>query len=92
MGGIPVATMLSQVSGIPTIFMRKKAKKYGTCKLAEGGDVGGRNLLIIEDHMPRQLFVGSVKKYIFRENIYQRRQVREMQKNPRAMVDIIESV
>jgi orotate phosphoribosyltransferase len=49
MGGIPVATMLSQVSGIPTIFIRKKAKKYGTCKLAEGGDVGGRNLLIIED-------------------------------------------
>jgi hypothetical protein len=42
--------------------------------------------------MPRQLFVGSVKKYIFKENIYQRRQVREMQKNPRAMVDIIESV
>ena len=49
MGGIPVATILSQVSGIPALFVRKNAKEYGTCKLAEGGDVSGRNLLIIED-------------------------------------------
>jgi len=49
MGGIPVVTMLSQVSGIPALFVRKKAKEYGTCKLAEGGSVAGRKLLIIED-------------------------------------------
>lgn len=49
MGGIPVVTMLSQVSGIPALFVRKKAKEYGTCKLAEGGDVAGRRLLIVED-------------------------------------------
>jgi orotate phosphoribosyltransferase len=49
MGGIPVVTMLSQVSGIPALFVRKTAKEYGTCQLAEGGVIAGRNLLIIED-------------------------------------------
>jgi orotate phosphoribosyltransferase len=49
MGGIPVATVLSQVTGIPTLFVRKAAKEYGTCKLAEGGEVAGRRLVIIED-------------------------------------------
>jgi orotate phosphoribosyltransferase len=49
MGGIPVATMLSQQSGLPCLFVRKKAKEYGTCKLAEGGEVAGRKLVIVED-------------------------------------------
>ena len=49
MGGIPVVTMLSQVSGMPALFIRKKPKEYGTCKLAEGGDVAGKRLLIVED-------------------------------------------
>lgn len=49
MGGIPVVTMLSQVSGIPALFVRKKAKEYGTCNLAEGGQIDGRKLLIVED-------------------------------------------
>ena len=49
MGGIPVVTMLSQESGLPALFVRKKAKEYGTCKLAEGGDIAGKRLLIIED-------------------------------------------
>ena len=30
-------------------FVRKKAKEYGTCKLAEGADVEGKRVLIIED-------------------------------------------
>ncbi|MCB0270968.1 MAG: orotate phosphoribosyltransferase, partial [Calditrichaeota bacterium] len=49
MGGIPVVTMLSQLSGIPALFVRKEAKTYGTCKLAEGGDIAGKKLLIVED-------------------------------------------
>ena len=49
MGGIPVATMLSQLSGLPALFVRKEAKTYGTCKLAEGGECSGRQLLIVED-------------------------------------------
>ena len=49
MGGIPIATMLSQLTGLPLLFVRKKAKEYGTCKIAEGGQVSGHKLLIIED-------------------------------------------
>src|SRR5471030_1751325 len=36
MGGIPIATALSFVTGIPVVFVRKQAKEYGTCKFAEG--------------------------------------------------------
>ena len=49
MGGIPIATMLSQLTGLPVLYVRKKAKEYGTCKIAEGGPVSGRKLLIVED-------------------------------------------
>jgi orotate phosphoribosyltransferase len=49
MGGIPTATMLSQLTGLPVLLVRKKAKDYGTCKIAEGGQVKGRKLLIVED-------------------------------------------
>lgn len=49
MGGIPVATMLAQHTGMPALFVRKKAKDYGTCKLAEGGDIAGKKLLVVED-------------------------------------------
>lgn len=49
MGGIPIVTMLSQMTGLPALFVRKKAKEYGTCKIAEGGIVKGRNLVVIED-------------------------------------------
>lgn len=49
MGGIPVATALSLVTGLPTLFVRKKAKDYGTCQFAEGRDYKGKKLLIIED-------------------------------------------
>ncbi|HSH04527.1 MAG TPA: orotate phosphoribosyltransferase [Anaerolineae bacterium] len=49
MGGIPIATMLSQLTYKPTRFVRKQAKEYGTCKLAEGGDIHGQHLVIIED-------------------------------------------
>lgn len=49
MGGIPIVTMLSQLTALPALFVRKKAKEHGTCKLAEGGDVEGRRLVVVED-------------------------------------------
>jgi orotate phosphoribosyltransferase len=48
-GGIPVATLLSALTKIPAAFVRKKAKEYGTCKLAEGAELKGKNVLVIED-------------------------------------------
>ncbi|WP_135229339.1 orotate phosphoribosyltransferase [Deinococcus fonticola] len=49
MGGIPVVTMLSAVTGLPAVFVRKEAKAYGTCQLAEGADIAGKRLTIVED-------------------------------------------
>jgi orotate phosphoribosyltransferase len=49
LGGIPLVTILSQLSGLPALFVRKKAKKYGTCRLAEGGEVAGLRLVVVED-------------------------------------------
>ncbi|HEY8215592.1 MAG TPA: orotate phosphoribosyltransferase [Acidimicrobiia bacterium] len=49
LGGVPLAVMLSQVTGIPTLFVRKEAKTYGTCRLAEGGDLDGRRVTVVED-------------------------------------------
>lgn len=49
MGGIPIATALSLETGIPVIFIRKEAKEYGTCQFAEGLDIKGKKLCLIED-------------------------------------------
>ena len=49
MGGIPIATTLSLKTGIPAIFVRKKAKEYGTAKLAEGIGFAGKKVCVIED-------------------------------------------
>ncbi len=49
LGGVPVATVLSARTGLPAYFVRKEPKKYGTEQICEGGVIGGRRLLIIED-------------------------------------------
>jgi orotate phosphoribosyltransferase len=49
LGGVPIATVLSQLTGIPAYFVRKEAKTYGTCRLAEGGDIDGKRITVIED-------------------------------------------
>lgn len=49
MGGIPVGTALSLASGIPCVFVRKEAKKYGTCQFAEGLEIKNKKVCIIED-------------------------------------------
>lgn len=49
LGGVPIATLLSQTTGLPSFFIRKQAKKYGTRQLAEGGEIDGLKLLVVED-------------------------------------------
>ena len=36
---MPIVTALSARTGHPALFVRKQAKEYGTCKLAEGPEV-----------------------------------------------------
>ena len=49
LGGVPIATVLSQLTGIPALFVRKEAKTYGTCQLAEGDVIEGKRLTVVED-------------------------------------------
>lgn len=49
LGGVPIATALSLHTGLRTVFVRKRAKEYGTRRLAEGVDIAGLHALVIED-------------------------------------------
>ncbi|MFC4944119.1 orotate phosphoribosyltransferase [Pseudonocardia sp. GCM10023141] len=49
LGGVPIATMMSQLTGLPTAFVRKEAKPYGTERRTEGAAVAGRRVVVIED-------------------------------------------
>ncbi len=49
MGGIPIAVMMGQILQLPTAFIRKEPKAYGTCRLAEGANLDGRRVLLVED-------------------------------------------
>lgn len=49
LGGVPTATIVSALTGLPVVFVRKEAKAYGTCRLAEGQDFDGKTVTLIED-------------------------------------------
>jgi orotate phosphoribosyltransferase len=49
LGGVPIATAVSQLTGLPALFVRKRAKEYGTRRLVEGGEVRGKRIVVIED-------------------------------------------
>lgn len=49
LGGVPIATMMSSLTGLPALFVRKAPKAYGTRRLAEGADVDGRRITLVED-------------------------------------------
>ena len=49
LGGVPIATALSLQTGLPAAFVRKEAKTYGTAQLAEGADIVGKRVTVIED-------------------------------------------
>ncbi len=49
LGGIPLVTMLSQLTGIPALFVRKEPKEYGLERLAEGAEISEKRLVVLED-------------------------------------------
>ena len=49
MGGIAVVTAVARHAKLPCAFVRKQAKQYGTARLAEGAEVAGRRVLVVED-------------------------------------------
>ncbi|MFN6526813.1 orotate phosphoribosyltransferase [Nostoc sp. ChiSLP03a] len=49
LGGVPLATAISLEVELPVVFVRKTKKEYGTEKIAEGFDIQGKKLCVIED-------------------------------------------
>lgn len=49
LGGIPIVTVVSSLSSIPALFVRKEAETYGTCRLAEWAGADGRWVVLSED-------------------------------------------
>jgi orotate phosphoribosyltransferase len=49
LGGVPIAVVLSQVTGLPTRFVRKQPKEYGTRLQVEGGEIDSRQVTVVED-------------------------------------------
>lgn len=49
LGGVPISTALSLLTGLPQILVRKKAKDYGTSKIAEGPAFAGKQVCVVED-------------------------------------------
>jgi orotate phosphoribosyltransferase len=49
MGGIPIVTLMSQLTNLPTAFIRKEPKRYGTCRYAEGAALGNKSVVLVED-------------------------------------------
>jgi orotate phosphoribosyltransferase len=49
MGAIALATAVSLERNVPALFVRKKAKEFGPCKLVEGEFQAGDRVTVIED-------------------------------------------
>ncbi len=67
LGAVPLVVALSLESGIPYVIIRKEKREHGTGKQIEGGEVKGKNVLVVEDVTTSG---GSVVKsiQILREN------------------------
>lgn len=49
LGGIPLAALLSVQTGLPAVFVRKRAKTYGMMRIVEGQETFGRKVLLVDD-------------------------------------------
>ena len=49
LSGVPLVTVLGQITGRPVRFVRKQAKEYGTRQLIEGGPVAGVTVVLVQD-------------------------------------------
>jgi orotate phosphoribosyltransferase len=49
LGAVPLVVALSLESGIPYVIIRKEKREHGTGKQIEGGEVTGKNVLVVED-------------------------------------------
>lgn len=48
-GGVPHSSALAYLLQRPSVYVRAQSKEHGTQSRIEGGDVGGRRVLLVED-------------------------------------------
>ena len=48
-GGVPHSAALSYTLNKPSIFIRQASKDHGKGRMVEGGEVGGKRVLLVED-------------------------------------------
>ena len=49
LGGLPIATVLSQVTGLPAVLVRARRRPYGGQRFVEGVDCAGRVVVLVDD-------------------------------------------
>lgn len=49
--GIPHSAALGYALEVPSVFVRKATKDHGKKKMIEGGEVSGKTVLLLEDHI-----------------------------------------
>lgn len=49
LGGVPLVIALSAATGLPTAFLRRLPKRYGSKRQIEGTDVTGRRVVLVDD-------------------------------------------
>jgi len=49
LGGVPIAAALALRTRLPAVYVRLQRKTYGTGRISEGVDVGGKVVAIVED-------------------------------------------
>ncbi|MEV7381933.1 orotate phosphoribosyltransferase [Streptomyces lydicus] len=49
LGGVPLAIALSAATGLPTAFLRRLPKRYGSKRQIEGARIEGRRVVLVDD-------------------------------------------
>lgn len=49
LGGLPIATVMSQVTGLPGVLVRARRRPYGGQRFVEGVDCTGRMVVLVGD-------------------------------------------
>jgi orotate phosphoribosyltransferase len=49
LGGLPIATVMSQVTGLPGVLVRTRRRPYGGQRFVEGVDCTGRMVVLVGD-------------------------------------------
>ena len=68
-GGIPLVTILSHLTGLPSAFIRRGPKEYGTSRYSEGISLAGKKFILVEDVVSSGGAIIGAAKMLRRDSI-----------------------